>query len=342
MPAARRLASEHGLDLSTLVGSGPQGAITREDVEHALQVLAPAHLPPVQKVSFFSDGIRLDGMLYTPEDHRPGERRAAVVLLAGFTYLKSLLLPDIARTLNAAGYPALVFDYRGFGDSDGPRWRLLPSEQVADTRAALTFLGDQPQVDPRRLVLVGVSLGGANAVAAAAMDPRVAAVVTISSPGNGERWLRALRRYWEWDEFVARLAADRSKRVRSGESSRVHPLEIVPPDPESESFFERIYTEFPQMRCELPLETAEALIEFRPEEQVDRLAPRPLMLVHGTADRLVPADESRHMFERAGSPRQLELLPGVGHFDWVVPGSHSFKEVTDRVVRFLTEVVPAR
>ena len=342
MPAARRLASEHGLDLSTLVGSGPQGAITREDVEHALQVLAPAHLPPVQKVSFFSDGIRLDGMLYTPEDHGPGERRAAVVLLAGFTYLKSLLLPDIARTLNAAGYPALVFDYRGFGDSDGPRWRLLPSEQVADTRAALTFLGDQPQVDPRRLVLVGVSLGGANAVAAAAMDPRVAAVVTISSPGNGERWLRALRRYWEWDEFVARLAADRSKRVRSGESSRVHPLEIVPPDPESESFFERIYTEFPQMRCELPLETAEALIEFRPEEQVDRLAPRPLMLVHGTADRLVPADESRHMFERAGSPRQLELLPGVGHFDWVVPGSHSFKEVTDRVVRFLTEVVPAR
>ena len=342
MPAARRLASEHGLDLSTLVGSGPQGAITREDVEHALQVLAPAHLPPVQKVSFFSDGIRLDGMLYTPEDHGPGERRAAVVLLAGFTYLKSLLLPDIARTLNAAGYPALVFDYRGFGDSDGPRWRLLPSEQVADTRAALTFLGDQPQVDPRRLVLVGVSLGGANAVAAAAMDPRVAAVVTISSPGNGERWLRALRRYWEWDEFVARLAADRSKRVHSGESSRVHPLEIVPPDPQSESFFERIYPEFPQMRCELPLETAEALIEFRPEEQVDRLAPRPLMLVHGTADRLVPADESRHMFERAGSPRQLELLPGVGHFDWVVPGSHSFKEVTDRVVRFLTEVVPAR
>jgi pimeloyl-ACP methyl ester carboxylesterase len=342
MPAARRLASDHGLDLSKLVGSGPQGAITREDVEHALQVLTPARVPPVQKVSFFSDGIRLDGMLYTPEDHRPGERRATVVLLAGFTYLKSLLLPDIARTLNAAGYPALVFDYRGFGDSDGPRWRLLPSEQVADTRAALTFLGDQPQVDPRRLVLVGVSLGGANAVAAAAMDPRVAAVVTISSPGNGERWLRALRRYWEWDEFLARLAADRSKRVHSGESSRVHPLEIVPPDPESESFFERIYTEFPQMRCELPLETAEALIEFRPEEQVDRLAPRPLLLVHGTADRLVPADESRHMFERAGSPRQLELLPGVGHFDWVVPGSHSFKEVTDRVVRFLTEVVPAR
>ena len=342
MPAARRLAAEHGLDLTRLLGSGPQGAITREDVERALQAPTPSRLAPVQRVSFFSDGIRLDGMLYTPEDIGAGERRAAVVLLAGFTYLKSLLLPDIAKTLNAAGYPALVFDYRGFGDSDGPRWRLLPSEQVSDTRAALTFLGDQPQVDPRRLVLVGVSLGGANAVAAAAMDPRVAAVVTISSPGHGERWLRSLRRYWEWDEFLARLAADRSRRVRSGESTRVHPLEIVPPDPESNSFFERIYTEFPEMRCELPLETAEALIEFRPEEQVPRLAPRPLLLIHGIADRLVPPDESRSMFDQAGSPRQLQLLPGIGHFDWVMAGSSGFKEVTGRVVRFLTEVLPAR
>jgi len=342
MPAARRVAAEHGLDLSKLVGSGPQGTITREDVEHALQILAPSRVAPVQKVSFYSDGIRLDGMLYTPQDIAPGERRAAAVLLAGFTYLKSLLLPDIAKALNAAGYPALVFDYRGFGDSDGPRWRLLPTEQVADARAALTFLADQPQVDPERMVLVGVSLGGANAIAAAAMDPRVSAVVTIASPGNGERWLRALRRYWEWDEFLARLAADRSRRVRSGESTRVHPLEIVPPDPESESFFERIYTEFPEMRCELPLESAEALIEFRPDEQVARLAPRPLLLIHGTADRLVPPDESRHLYEQAGSPRRLELLPGVGHFDWVMAGSNGFRQVMQRVIDFLVEVVPAR
>jgi pimeloyl-ACP methyl ester carboxylesterase len=342
MPAARRLAAEHGLDLSRLVGSGPQGTITREDVEHALQILAPARAAPVQKVSFYSDGIRLDGILYTPEDMPVGERRAGVVLLAGFTYLKSLLLPDIAKALNAAGYPALVFDYRGFGDSDGPRWRLLPSEQVADARAALTFLADQPQVDPERLALVGISLGGANAIAAAAAEPRVAAVVTIASPGNGERWLRSLRRYWEWDEFLARLAADRSRRVSSGESTRVHPLEIVPPDPEAESFFERIYTEFPEMRCELPLETAEALIEFRPEDQVARLARRPLLLVHGAADRLVPPDESRHVVERAGASGRLEVLPGIGHFDWVMAGSHGFGEVMQRVTRFLVEVLPAK
>ena len=341
MPAARRLAMERGLDLSRLVGTGPEGAITREDVEQAVQLSAARPAPPIQRVDFYSDGARLDGMLYTPEALPPGTKRGAVVLLAGYTYLKEFVLPDIARALSAAGYVALVFDYRGFGESDGPRWRLMPAEQVADARAALTFVADQTQVDRERLALVGVSLGGSNAIAAAAADPRVAAVVSIASPGNGERWLRGLRRYWEWDEFLARLAADRTRRVRSGESSRVHPLEIVLPDPETESFFERVYGEFPQMRCELPLETAEALIEFRPEDVIGRLAPRPVLLMHGAADRLVPLDESRQLFERAGSPRRLEVLPEMGHFDWVMPGSRRLKDVTERVVRFLQDVMPA-
>jgi pimeloyl-ACP methyl ester carboxylesterase len=341
MPAARRLAAERGLDLARLAGSGPRGTITREDVEHALQVGMARPVPPVQKVGFYSDGIRLDGMLYTPEGLAVGQRRGGVVLLAGYTYVKSLALPGIAKALNAAGYVALVFDYRGFGDSDGPRWRLLPADQVADTRAALTFLADESHVDAGRLALVGVSLGGSNAIAAAANDPRVSAVVAIASPGNGERWLRGLRRYWEWDEFLTRVAADRSRRVRSGESSRTHPLEIVLPDPESESFFERIYGEFPQMKCELTLETADALIEFRPEEQIGRIAPRPVLLVHGDGDRLVPPEEARHLFERAGSPRRLDLMPGLGHFDWVMPGSHGFLNVTERVVGFLRDVLPA-
>jgi fermentation-respiration switch protein FrsA (DUF1100 family) len=95
------------------------------------------------------------------------------------------------------------------------------------------------------------------------------------------------------------------------------------------------------MKCELTLDTAEALIDFRPEDLLGRLAPRPLLLVHGLADRLVPPDEARELFERAGSPRRLELLPGLGHFDWVMPSSPGFRQVTERVTRFLQDVLPA-
>ena len=96
------------------------------------------------------------------------------------------------------------------------------------------------------------------------------------------------------------------------------------------------------MKCELPLETAEALIEFRPEAQVERLAPRPVLLVHGAADRQVPADESRRLFARAGAPRQLEIVPDMGHFDWVSAGSPGFRRVADLALDFLREYLPAQ
>ncbi len=105
-PVARRLAREHGFDLARITGTGPRGTITREDVEAALATATPtpaAPSLPIQKLSFYSDGHRLDGLLYVPPGLEPGERRPTVVLCPGFTYIKSLALPDIARSLNAAG-----------------------------------------------------------------------------------------------------------------------------------------------------------------------------------------------------------------------------------------------
>ena len=219
MPAARRMAKEHGLDLAGIQGTGPGTAITRKDVERALGSVSR----PIRRVTFFSDGHRLDGLLYTPKDLPPDEKRPAVVLCVGYTYLKGLAMPDIAKALNAAGYIALIFDYRGFGDSEGPRWRLIPQEQVNDVRAALTCAANQPQVDPERLAVLGVSLGGSIAIVTGAVDRRVGAVVAIQAMGDGERWLRSLRPHWEWLEFRERLVQDRSQRVITGQSARVDP-----------------------------------------------------------------------------------------------------------------------
>lgn len=340
MPAARKLAKDHGVDLASLAGSGADGVITKEDVERAVAARAAPSAQPIQRVGFYSEGHRLDGLLYTPRGLEAGERRPGVVLLVGYTYLKTMVMPDIAKALNAVGYVALVFDYRGFGDSAGPRGRLIPHEQVADARAALTFLGEQPTVDPARLAVVGLSLGGAHAVSAAALDPRVRAAVALEPPGDGARWLRSLRRHWEWAEFEARLDADRRQRVRTGTSATVDPLEIVVPDPASRAFLEAVSAEFPQMRVELPLESAEALAEYAPEALAPRIAPRPLLVVHGDADRLVPVAEARAIAAQAGPSCRLELIPGMGHFDWVAPSSPGFKQVAGLTVSFLQEVLP--
>ncbi len=46
---------------------------------------------------------------------------------------------------------------------------------------------------------------------------------------------------------------------------------------------------------------------------VGELAPRPLLLVHGTADAILSHESSQALFERAGEPKRLELIKGADH-----------------------------
>ena len=119
-------------------------------------------------VKFHSEGVRLEGDMYLPSDFKTGERRPGIVLCHGFTGLRDLILGDYAKVFVDAGFVALTFDYRGFGGSEGEKWRLIPLEQIDDIRNAISFFEAQPQVDPERIGLWGTSFGGANAPYAAA------------------------------------------------------------------------------------------------------------------------------------------------------------------------------
>ena len=72
------------------------------------------------------------------------------------------------------------------------------------------------------------------------------------------------------------------------------------------------------------------------------VAPRRLLVVHGADDRLVPVAEARGIAAHAGASCRLEIIPGMGHFNWVMPSQPGFARVANLVVEFLGEVVPAR
>lgn len=72
-------------------------------------------------VTFYSEGVKLDGDLFLPDGIKPDEIRAGIVLCHGYTGVKDLYLPDNARVLNEAGYVVLTFDYKGWGKSEGPQ-----------------------------------------------------------------------------------------------------------------------------------------------------------------------------------------------------------------------------
>ncbi len=267
------------------------------------------------KVSFYSNGHKLAGLLYRPKGMKKGDKRPGIVICHGFTGIKELYLPDIARHLTRAGYICLLFDYRGFGESEGPRWRLIPMEQVDDIRNGLTLLGLQEGVDGERLGLYGTSFGGANVSYLAGVDERVRCTVATVGIGNGERWLKSLRQLWEWNEFQKALAEDRENRVTTGKSRYVEPHEIMVPDPRTRATHVEILKQFPERKCELPLETGEAVINFKPEQVVDRISPRAIMFIHAGDDALVPVDESRTMYDMAGDPKRLHIIPDVAHHD---------------------------
>lgn len=292
------------------------------------------------KVNFYSEGVRLSGDLYLPKDLHPGERRAGIVLCHGYTGVRNLYLPDTAAALNEAGYVVLTFDYKGWGDSDGPKSRLSPYGRVLDSQAAITFLSAQPMVDAERIGIYGTSYGGATVVWTAAVDRRVKAVVGVVGIGHGWRWMRSVRRPDEFADLLERSAADRVRRVMTGESEFVERNEILLPDRQSAELAAAARKGNPGAVSQIPLEFIDDTLEFHPEWIVDKIAPRPLLLITCDDDRLVPPEESEHLYANAKEPKKLVVLKGWGHYE--VYTGEAFRQVMEPTLAWYREYLPPR
>jgi uncharacterized protein len=290
-------------------------------------------------VSFYSEGVRLVGDVYRPDDVRAGERRAGIVLCHGYTGVKDLYLPDNARVLNEAGYVAMTFDYKGWGDSEGPRSRLAPYSRVADVQAALTLLGTLPDVAADRLGIYGTSYGGATVVWVGAIDPRVKCVVSVVGIGNGARWMRSVRRPDEWHDLLERSRQDRDRRAVEGKSQFVSREEILLPDRQSAELALAARRNNPAAVSAIPLEYVDETLQFHPEWVVDRIAPRPILFITTDDDRLVPPEESVALHARAGEPKRLVVLKGFGHYE--VYTEPAFSEVMRETLAWYGRYLPA-
>lgn len=101
-----------------------------------------------------------------------------VVMAHGLSGTRRDRLGPFAERFAGAGFSALLFDHRGFGDSGGEPDLFHPARQLEDWRAAIAFARSLPGIDPDRVATFGSSMGGGNALAAAADDPRIAAAIS--------------------------------------------------------------------------------------------------------------------------------------------------------------------
>ena len=120
----------------------------------------------------------------------PSSNGAAVVLRHGAGSTRSDVLAH-AAAISRGGYGVLLTDARGHGQSGG-RAMDFGWHGDLDVRAAVTFLTEQPDVDPDRIGVVGMSMGGEEAIGAAAADPRIRGVVAEGATGrtdSDKAWL---------------------------------------------------------------------------------------------------------------------------------------------------------
>jgi fermentation-respiration switch protein FrsA (DUF1100 family) len=278
-----------------------------------------------RRVRFESDGIELAGVLHIPDGTPPGRRLPSFLVLHGFMGSKDESHAELqARLLCDFGYAALRFDMRGCGDSGGRRGYVLCLDQVADTRNALTWLADQPEIDAERIGVIGHSFGAAVAIYTAGVDRRVAAVISSCGWGHGERKFRGQHPTPEaWEKFTGMLEQGRAHKARTGETLWVSRWDVVP-------IPEQLRQHLPKKaQTQVPVDTAQSMYDFRAEDVVAQIASRPLMLLHTADDTITPTEQSIRLFEKAGQPAELFLITGVSHFPLAGDGGYA-REITKR------------
>ena len=267
-----------------------------------------------EHVEFFSEGARLVGFLRMPDAAEA--LLPAIVQGPGWLGLADAkaYLPWHAALVEA-GYAVLGFDYRGYGHSDGERAWVLPQRMVEDIINAVTYLETRPEVSADRIGAYGMGgIGGGNAIIAAALDRRIRCVAVQSVVADGAEWLRRMRREYEWVEYVERVQEDARAWVRTGTSALVDPrTEIMVSTPERQRYTNKKDVDA-RIEPLFHLQSAAALMRYRPIDFVARLAPRGLLLTCVVDDAVTPEEHARALYERAGNPKRLITQSGTTHY----------------------------
>jgi uncharacterized protein len=210
-----------------------------------------------ETVQFHSaDGTRLTGW-FIPAVNRqnPKEAKGTVVHFHGNAQNMSSHWRFVAW-LPKQDFNVFVFDYRGYGESDG---KPEPKGVFEDSDAALNHVRSRADVDPERLFVFGQSLGGTNAVAAV---------------GSGNR------------------AGVKAAAIESTFYS-----------------YSSIASE------KLPGAGLLVSDEYAASKYIAAVSPIPLLLIHGTADPVIPHSHSRRLLEAAREPKRLIEVAGAGHLE---------------------------
>jgi pimeloyl-ACP methyl ester carboxylesterase len=207
----------------------------------------------------------------------PAEADRAVILVHGTdSDAWSGAAPDLARAYRSAGFSVLLFDLRAHGRSGGLRITLGRRERE-DIGAAVDLLLHKG-IPPGRIALHGTSYGAAMAILAAAEIDQIGAVIADSA-------------YADFRDVIAGEVGHRT---------------LVP----------RFLAQWilrPGIQAAGWMLHDIDMARLAPQRAITRLENRPVLLIHGSQDPVIPPDHARRLKDHASGNVQLWMLEGKGH-----------------------------
>jgi dipeptidyl aminopeptidase/acylaminoacyl peptidase len=230
----------------------------------------------IEPISWKSDGLTIRGEIYLPSG--PPEPFPALILCHGIP--AKVKGPDdrgyplLAERFCREGFFVLIFNFRGAGLSEGD-FDILG--WARDLEKGLNTLYLRPEVDRKRVFLMGFSGGAAVSIYVAARHKEAAAVVSCASPAE----FRDLSTAKGLEDFL----------------THARDVGIVknPDFPRSMEVWKKSFK------------------TVRPIDWIDRIPPRPLLLIHGTRDDVVQVSHARRLYERVKGKAELFIIEGAGH-----------------------------
>ncbi|MCL2887729.1 MAG: alpha/beta hydrolase [Elusimicrobia bacterium] len=192
------------------------------------------------------------------------------------------------------GFNLVYFDFRAMGESGG-NVSSIGYLETRDIEAAVEYIKNTRPQACESIGLYGISMGAAAAVYYAAKDKNIKCVVSEAA-------------YFSYNRVVARWAWI---------NKRVPYFPVIP-----------MVLFFIKRRLGFDPE------QYSPAYNVAALAGRPLFIIHGRQDNLVPAVNATKLFKKAGEPKELWIIPGAKHNQCAEIGGEEYKY---RLTQFFTK-----
>jgi dienelactone hydrolase len=256
-----------------------------------------------RKVDIYSEGVRMTGTVLHPQAAE-GRKFPAVILSHGWGGTAAMLRPQAERFAQA-GYFVLVFDYRGWGESDA-RWvrdeaaasgasarRELrevvdPLDQATDIFNAVHWAMGEPRVDVNRVGLWGTSFSGGLVAYVAARDPRIKTIVSqVGAFGRPRAGMTP--------EALSRAQSDATRRARG---------EIGYPSPGAR--------EIGNLRGG---PVRESFLRYAPIEDIPAIKGCAMLIIDAEKEELFDTREHGELaFQRAAEPKKRVVIPRITHY----------------------------